>query len=64
MARSLPYEVLMVVQAELRSSEYSGASKVGEWGNTEKVMDQVAIVKDVRHYGDSDGADGKHTSFD
>jgi hypothetical protein len=36
MARSLQYEVLMVVQAELSSSEYSGASKVGEWGNTEK----------------------------
>jgi hypothetical protein len=64
MARFLQYEVLMVVQAELRGSEYSGASKVGEWGNTstEKVMDQVVIVKDVRHYGDS--ADGKHTSSD
>jgi hypothetical protein len=31
-------------------------SKVGEWGNAEQVMDQVFIVKDIRHYGD--GSDG------
>ena len=52
----------LVVQAELRGSEYSGASKVGEWGNAEQVVDQVFILKDIRHYGD--GSDGKHASSD
>jgi hypothetical protein len=55
-ARILQYEVLMVVQAELRGSKYSGTSKVSEWGNSEHVVNQVCVAKYVRHYGD--GSDG------
>ncbi len=42
---TLHYEVLVVVQAKLSGSEYSGASKVSEWGNSEQVVDQVRIAK-------------------